>query len=376
MASVAAAALRIPLLGAGPIFVVTPHAALGGVGLLTALVVGLVAGAASGGLTWMVYASEDLFPMVPLHWMWWPAIGGLVVGIGGLIEPRTLGIGFDVIRDLLNGQIVGAAVAAILITKALIWSISLGSGTSGGVLAPLLFMGGALGALAAPFAPVGTPGEWALISMAAMLGGTMRSPLTAVVFLLEVTHDFNLLTGLLVACMAAHAVTVVFLRRSILTEKVARRGHHVMREYSVSPFARIRVIDVMTTNVPTVPATLQINAFFRRILHDDSVFGRAQAWPIVGDNGALEGLLTRSDVVRTLDEGSAGDEPSALDAGNRTPVVAYPDELLEEAMDKAVEGGPGFLPVVDHADPTHLVGMLDTTAMAAVWRVVSEEERA
>jgi H+/Cl- antiporter ClcA len=319
LAAVTAAALRVPLIGSGPIFPVTPHAPLGGAGLLFALAVGLMAGGASGGLTWMVYASEDAFAKLPIHWMWWPAIGGLVVGVGGVFEPRTLGIGYDVIRDLLDGRLVGAVVVGIVLAKALIWSISLGSGTSGGVLAPLLFMGGALGALVAGLAPTGDAGVWAAVGMAAMLGGTMRSPLTAVVFLLEITHDFNLLTGLLLACMAAHAVTVMFLRRSILTEKVARRGHHVMREYTVSPFARVHVRDVMTTNVEAMPS---VNA-----------------------------------------------------GGTQTAAVAYADDLLEEALAKAAESGDPFLPVVEHANPAQLVGVLDTTAISAMWRVMHEEDR-
>jgi H+/Cl- antiporter ClcA len=217
IASAAAYALRVPLLGAGPIFPITPHAMLGGEGLAIAFAVGIIAGLASGALTALVYACEDLFAKLPIHWMWWPILGGLFVGIGGYFEPRVLGVGYDTIHQLLRGEVIGAALIGILIGKSLVWSVALGSGTSGGVLAPLLMMGGALGAVEARFIPIGDAGLWAAVSMAAMMGGTMRSPLTAMIFTLELTQDLNLLPGLLVACIAAHGVTVLLLRRSILT---------------------------------------------------------------------------------------------------------------------------------------------------------------
>src|SRR5499427_3932653 len=254
IAAATASALRIPLLGAGPIFPVTAHAALGGEGLIIALIVGIAAGLGSGLLTTLVYAFEDLFNKLPIHWMWWPAIGGLFIGIGGLIEPRVLGVGYETIHELLVGHIVGAALLGILIGKSLVWSLALGSGTSGGVLAPLLMMGGALGAGLAKFIPVGDTGVWALIGMAGMMGGTMRSPLTAMIFALELTQDLNLLPGLLAGCVAAHGVTVLLLRRSILTEKVARRGYHVMREYGVDPLTMVRIAEVMDKNPPLISA--------------------------------------------------------------------------------------------------------------------------
>ncbi|HEX7937513.1 MAG TPA: chloride channel protein, partial [Gemmatimonadaceae bacterium] len=197
--------LRLPLLGPAPIFPIASHEVLNASELGIALVVGIVAGLGSAGLTALVYGAEDIFAKVPLHFMWWPVIGGAVVGLGGLLEPRALGVGYDTIRDLLSGQMVGAFVLGLLVTKAIIWSVALGSGTSGGVLAPLLIMGGALGAIESRWIHVGDPALWAMISMAAMMGGTMRSPLTAIAFLLELTHDIELLPGLLVGCVAVHA---------------------------------------------------------------------------------------------------------------------------------------------------------------------------
>ena len=363
-AALVAAVLRVPLLGNGPLFPVAPHLALAWPQLLDCLAVGFIAGVASSALTGMVYAAEDAFAKLPFHYMWWPMIGGLVVGIGGLIEPRALGVGYDTIRDLLSGTL-GMFVIGLLVAKALMWSIALGSGTSGGVLAPLLIMGGALGAAEARFTHAADPGLWAAISMAAMMGGTMRSPLTAVVFLLELTHDVALLPALLVGCVAAHALTVLVMKRSILTEKVARRGYHVTREYSVSPFARHRVDEVMDSEVPTVPADVMVDDVLRRVLDHDPVLGERQAWPLVDDSGALVGLVTRGDLVRAID--TTEGEATVLDIGARTLVVAFPDELLETALQRMSRAGVGRLPVVSRDEPTRLVGMLGRKGIASAY---------
>src|SRR5216117_3650691 len=278
-AAAVAGALRVPLLGAGPLFPVPPHAALTADGLVIALALGIAAGFGSGLLTWLVYACEDLFRKVPVHWMWWPLLGGAVIGLGGLLYPRALGVG---------------------------------SGTSGGVLAPLLIMGGALGALEAHWIPSGDPGLWAALSMGAMMGGTMRSPFTAVAFMVELTHDVNVLPGLLVACVAADAVTVLLMKRSILTEKVARRGYHVTREYIANPLHLLRVQDVM--------------------------------------------------------------EPPVLQVGDRPPAVSYPDELLDHALTKMLEHEVDLLPVVNRSEPEQVVGYVARDGILAAWVQFARDE--
>ncbi|HXT64462.1 MAG TPA: chloride channel protein [Pyrinomonadaceae bacterium] len=376
IAAATAGALRIPLMGGGPIFPVTPHAELGSEGLMLALIVGIVAGLASGVLTTLVYAFEDLFERLPIHWMWWPAIGGLFVGLGGYIDPRVLGVGYDTIHSLLRGEVFGPLVAGLLIGKALVWSISLGSGTSGGVLAPLLIMGGALGAIEARWIPMGDPGMWAMISMAAMMGGTMRSPLTAMVFTLELTHDLNLLPGLLVACIAAHALTVLALRRSILTEKVARRGFHINREYVVDPLMGLRVSEVMDQNPPTISASMKLADFSDRIANRDPRLSRRQGTIIVDDAGALAGIITRGDVLRAIER---YDDPNitVIQAGSRSLVVTYPDEILYEAIDKMVRNDIGRLPVVKRDNGRDVVGYLGRAAVmtARLHRHQEEHER-
>ena len=373
-ASAVAAALRVPLLGQGPIFPVPPHAALPWPQLLVCLGVGVVAGFGSGFLTWLVYTCEDAFTKLPFHYMWWPVIGGLVVGLGGLLYPRALGVGYDTIADLLNGRLIGGALFGLMMTKAVIWAVALGSGTSGGVLAPLLIMGGALGALEAHWIRLGDPALWAMISMAAIMGGTMRSPLTAVAFMLELTDDILVLPGLLIACAAAHAVTVLIMRRSILTEKVARRGYHVMREYIVNPLARVRVEDVMERNPPTIPAEMKVDRVLGMLTASDPVLGRRQAWPLVDGQGALVGLVTRGDLLRAL-EATGDREASVLEVGSSPAIVTYPDAVLEEAVDKMVRRGVGRLPVVERDSPRKLIGYLGRTGIALAWQQLLEEEQ-
>jgi len=370
--SAVAGVLRVPLLGSGPIFPVVPHHALPATTLLIALGIGLTAGLASTGVTALVYGLEDAFRRLPLHWMWWPAIGGLLVGLGGLVTPRALGVGYDVINDLLDARLVGAILVGLLFVKALIWAIALSSGTSGGVLAPLLIMGGALGALGAESFHASDVGLWAMIGMASLMGGTMQLPLTSMVFVMELTGDAGALPALLVGTVASAGVTVLLMKRSILTEKLARRGQHVMREYIVNPLHLLRVEDVMERDVPTVPANLPVDALFHRLSNEDPVVGRRHAWPIVDEAGHLVGMITRGDLVRALE--SEADGATALDAGSRNLVVTYPDELLGQATTKMLEHDIGRLPVVNRHDPTQLVGYLGRAGVMAAWLHAAQEE--
>ena len=372
LAAALASVVRVPLIGPGPVFAVPPHAPLSPEGLLAALGLGIAAGVASGLLTALVYGCEDAFLKLPIHWMWWPAIGGIAVGIGGLVDPRVLGVGYGTIHALLRGQIQHGAAASLLVGKSVVWSVSLGSGTSGGVLAPLLMMGGALGALAAPLLH-GDVGLWATIGMAAMMGGTMRSPLTAMFFAGELTRDWNVLPGLLVACVAAYAVTVLLLRRSILTEKIARRGHHIFREYSVDPFDIHRIGEVMDRDVPTVPTAMTVAEVSRRVAGGDPRLARRQGTPIVDGSGRLVGIVTRSDLMRAMEKDPRG-QGGVLDAGSRPPIVAYEDELIRDAVERMLSNDIGRLLVVARDDPTRLVGYLGRSGIVAARQHLMDDE--
>jgi H+/Cl- antiporter ClcA len=239
--------VRRPLLGTGLLFPVT------GALHVTTFAYGLcvVSGIASALLavvaTVLVYASEDAFRRLPVHWMWWPAIGGLVIGLGGLVVPQTLGVGYNVIDAELTGSIGLGLVAGILVVKTLIWSLSLGSGTSGGVLAPMFMIGGALGAVESQLFPHVGVGFWPLVALAGVLGGVMRSPFTGIVFAVELTGRFDAVLPLLIGSSTAYGVSVLLLKRSVLTEKIARRGYHLSREYDVDPLETLFVEDVMST---------------------------------------------------------------------------------------------------------------------------------
>lgn len=356
IASAVAAAGRVSLLGAGPLFPMPPHAPLDAEGLVFAFIVGVIAGLGSAILTALVYGFEDLFFKLPIHWMWWPALGGLAVGVAGYFDPRVFGVGYDVIQALLDGKMIGTALWLMMILKALAWSIALGSGTSGGVLAPLLIMGGALGAFEARWIPIGDPGLWALIGMAAMMGGTMRVPLTAMVFALELTHQLDLLLPLLLCCTASYAVTVLLLRRSILTEKIARRGTHLVREYSTNPLEVQRIGEVMSKDIPTVGEQTKVADVVESFGRENPwLLTRHHAFLIVDDAGRLSGVITQGDMARALRDDPSG-RKTVREAGSGSVIVAYPDELVRDAVVKLLRHDIGRLPVVDRDDPRRVVG--------------------
>lgn len=359
LASATAAVARYYLLGAGPLFPTPAHAAfIGVVGILGCLLVGVLAGALSGLLTLAVYATEDFFQLLPIHWMWWPAIGGVVIGLGGLIFPQALGVGYSTINALLQGNVSMGVILGVLVVKAIIWSVSLGSGTSGGVLAPLLMMGGALGGLLALFLPFEGIGFWELIAMGAILGGTMRSPFTGVIFTLELTHDINALLPLLIACMAAHGFTVLALKRSILTEKISRRGYHLSREYAVDPLEILFVREIVRTHFVALPADTLVRDLGQRIQDGDRPRGQ-YLFPVIDKDGLLVGVVARSDVLREMRSASADSGNLRLDdIMNREPVVAYPDEPLRVVVYRMAATGLTRFPVVERENPRILVGMI------------------
>jgi len=372
LASVTAGAARRYILGLGPLFPTPPHAVfIGPQGLLGCVIAGLAAGALSALLTAAVYAAEDAFRLLPIHWMWWPALGGLVIGLGGLIFPQALGVGYETIGALLQGDVPRNLIIGILLVKSVIWAVSLGSGTSGGVLAPLLMMGGALGGLEAMFLPYEGSGFWPLVSMGAILGGTMRSPFTGVIFALELTHDINMLLPLLLAVTIAHGFTVLTLRRSILTEKVARRGYHLSREYAVDPLEILFVREVMRSNIVALPAgdALQDMA---TALHSRARKGQA-LYPVVDDDKRLAGVLTLSSLRAFWDQKEP--RPSVADQVQRNPAVAYMDEPLRAVVYRMAETGLTRFPVVESAESQKLAGMVSLHDLLRARERSLQEER-
>ncbi|HEY5244546.1 MAG TPA: chloride channel protein, partial [Acidimicrobiales bacterium] len=303
IAAATADGLRLVMANAGlvaaqPIFPVPAHGELGGVVLLGAAAVGVATGLGAWLLTQAVYRAEDLFKTLTGHlgWMWWPMIGGLVIGIGGLVDPRALGVGYDTIHAELLGQLGVDALLLLFAVKLVIWSAGLGSGTSGGILAPVMMLGAAIGGALGHVLPGASPGVWALIGLAGAIGGVTRSPFTAIVFAFELTHDQNSLLALLVVATVAHLVSVLILKRSILTEKVARRGFHVMREYAVDPLEATFVREVMETDVFSIEPTRPVDDLYRA-LEEGSPERRQRLFPVLDDADRLVGVVPWSAVL-------------------------------------------------------------------------------
>jgi len=365
MASVTAAAARRYLIGLGPLFPVPAHPLfIGPSGLLGCVIAGLGAGVLSAVMTLAVYAAEDLFQKhMPIHWMWWPALGGLAIGVGGLLFPQALGVGYDTIGALLQGDVPRTTLLGILLVKSSIWAIALGSGTSGGVLAPLLMMGGALGGVEGAFLPALGPGFWPLVSMGAILGGTMRSPFTGIVFAIELTHDLNMLLPLMVAVTIAHAFTVLTLRRSILTEKVSRRGYHLTREYEIDPLEILFVREVVRTNVVALPATMTLEQTRALIGEAPRPRRRQRLYPVVDSDQRLLGVVTRNHLEHSMQTA-----PASMRIGDVTqslPVVAYPDEPLRAVVHRMASTGLTRFPVVERGSERRLVGMIGLSDLLA-----------
>ncbi|WP_090482540.1 chloride channel protein [Nakamurella panacisegetis] len=361
-----AAIVRQPLLGTTALFpaVGVLHLTYGVFALC--VVSGIAAGLLALVATVLVYAAEDAFRRLPVHWMWWPAIGGLIIGIGGLIVPEALGVGYNIIGAELDGSIGLGLVAGILLIKTLIWSLSLGSGTSGGVLAPMFMIGGALGTMESHVFPAVGPGFWALIGLAGVLGGVMRSPFTGVVFAIELTHRLDALLPLIIGATTAYAVSVLVLKRSVLTEKIARRGYHLSREYDVDPLEILFIGEVMERDILTFEAHLTAEEALAAISDIDpaTVNARRQLlYPVVGDTDRLIAVVTRSQLETAVHQ----DDHclTVADLGLTDPVVTHPDQTLRAVATAMAEHAVDRMPVVDRDDPTRIVGLITLTMLLA-----------
>lgn len=377
LASATAGAARRYILGLGPLFPVPAHPVfIGPEGLIGCLLVGIAAGGLSALLTIGVYAAEDFFHKLPIHWMWWPAIGGVFVGLGGLIFPQALGVGYDTIALLLRGNVAFKFILGVLLVKSAIWIISLGSGTSGGVLAPLLMMGAALGGVAGMFLPHFGQGFWPLVSMGAILGGTMRSPFTGIVFAVELTHDFNMLLPLIVASFLAHAFTVLTLKRSILTEKISRRGYHLSREYATDPLEILFVREVMRTSVVALPAAATIEEARELIQPHRKPHGQ-HLFPVIDEDRRVVAVVSRNHLLKAFEEARPGTEGRLLsEISSSDPVVAFPDEPLRVVVYRMVESGFTRFPVTDSDHHNRLLGMISLDDLLRARSRNLEEERA
>jgi H+/Cl- antiporter ClcA len=368
VASTLATAVRFGLMGRGAMFTVgvvdfgIPWA------LPWYLPLGLLAGLAAVGLSRALYWVEDQFERLPINEMWWPAIGGLGLGVIAWFVPRVLGVGYDTISDILNARMAMGALAIIMIAKAVALLVSLGSGTSGGLLAPTFMIGAALGGLYAGAINQFVPGihlsssACALIAMAALFGAAARAPLTFIVFAFELTRDYDAVLPLMLVVATAHAVAVVFMRHSIMTEKLARRGLHVHQEYEVDVFRQVSVEAVMDRQPLMLPGTVPVVELAERVAAGEPALTRHQAWLLSDERGKLAGIITRGDLVRAL-ERDEDETMTALEAGTKHLHVAYPDESLHDALHRMLHFRCGRLPVLSREAGGALVGYLGRAAV-------------
>jgi H+/Cl- antiporter ClcA len=368
LACAVAAFCRPLLLESGPLFPMhTAPVGLAAFGIC--IVAGLLSGVLSALMSVSLYRVEDWFGKLPLHWMWWPAIGGLFVGIGAYFEPRALGVGYDVIADLLNNRMILSAALSLLLVKALIWVVALGSGTSGGVLAPLLMLGAGLGAVISSLVPGSDPTLWPLVCMAAVLAGVLGAPLTAAIFALGLTGDFNALLPLLLATGVSYGFTVLVMRRSIMTEKIARRGLHIYREYSVDPQERVFVHEVMTEQISTIAASLSLQEVAR------DYFGLEQkhrSFPVVDGGQRLLGMLDRELLTSLMSRHRGECRIGVL--LEKIPQVAMATETCQVVGRRMAIQHVERLPVVSDRKSMQLIGIISRSDLVKPSHNVFHEE--
>jgi CIC family chloride channel protein len=371
IASTLATAVHMQLLGPGPMFQVgsmdfgIPHA------LPFYLLLGPLCGLAAVGLSKALYWVEDLFEKVPIDELWWPAMGALALGIIGFFVPRVFGVGYDTIGDILNGQLMWKLLLVVMIAKFAALVISLGSGTSGGLLAPTFMWSAAMGGL---FAMAGnyvfpsahlSPGAFALVAMGAVFGAASRAAFTFIIFAFEITRDYNSVLPLMLVAVLADGIAMLFMpHSSIMTEKLARRGLRVHQDYEADALTQATVGETMVKEAPVIAADTKVGALAERIARHDPAVARHEALLILDGAGRLAGIITRGDVLRALDKDSSG-TATVQEAGSTKLIVTYPDELVSEAAGKLLRYDLGRLPVVNRGDETQVVGYLGRSAILA-----------
>jgi CIC family chloride channel protein len=348
-------------------------------GLPFYVLLGVLSGIAAIGFTKVLYWVEDLFERLPVDDLWHPAIGALGLGIIGFFVPRVLGVGYDTISDILNNNLTLKLLLVVAIFKALAMVISLGSGTSGGLLAPMFMSSAALGGA---FAMVMnmifpglhlSPGAYALVAMAAVFGSASRATFAFIVFAFEITRDYNAVLPLMLACVIADMIALRYLPNSIMTEKLARRGLQVPDQFEVSAMRVSCVGEVMRKDVTPIAAEMTVAQLAEKMGRGDPGFNLTHGLPIVGKDGKLAGIVTQGDLLRALQKDSKG-AMSVLDAGSTNLIVAYPDELVHDAMHSMVAHDIGRLPVVSRDDPFKMIGYFNRACLLAAWSLQKQDE--
>jgi CIC family chloride channel protein len=348
-------------------------------GLPFYLLLGVLSGVAAICFTKVLYWVEDQFDRLPINDLWHPAIGALGLGIIGFFVPRVLGVGYDTISDILNNNLALKVLLLIAIFKALALMISLGSGTSGGLLAPMFMSSAALGGsfamvvnLIFPSAHL-SPGAYALVAMAAVFGAASRATFAFIVFAFEITRDYNAILPLMLACVIADMIAIHYLPSSIMTEKLARRGLRVPGEYEAGVLQVVRVSEVMRKDVQPISPEMTVGDLAERMSRGEPSFNLTRGLPIIGKDGKLAGLVTQGDLLRGLEADPKG-TATVQEVGTRNLVVAYPDESVFDALFRMLQNDIGRLPVVSREDTKEMIGYLNRSSILGAWTRQMEEE--
>jgi chloride channel protein, CIC family len=376
LASATACGAHMVLVGSAPAFTMPTLAAPTGGALAVYCSLGVVVGFVSVLVTRAVYAVEDAFEKLPLHWMWWPAIGGVVVGGVGILSPHTMGVGYDNIDRILSGDLAGQAVVIFCAFKFVSWALSLGTGTSGGTLAPLFTIGGGVGSTLGGLAAWALPSAGvdirvaALVGMASLFAGASRALLASVVFAFETTRQPMTLLPLLAGCTAAYLVSALAMRHSIMTEKIARRGGRVVNDYAADLFEQVLISDIAAAPVVSLKARDTCESV-REWIARRAEGSEHKGFPVVDGAGHIVGVAGRRDLLE------AGGASTVQDLVTRSPAIVFEDSSLREAVDHMVREGVGRLPVVSRSDPGRVVGIVTRSDIVAVYaRRIDAERRA
>ncbi|MCL4468610.1 MAG: chloride channel protein [Deltaproteobacteria bacterium] len=378
IASAVATAVRSRLLGPGPMFHTGPLYFNAGQDLGYYLLLGVICGIAAIVFTKALYWTEDQFGKLPLDPLWQPAIGAFLLGVIGFFIPRVFGVGYDTISAILNNHLALGMLLILILFKSIALIVSLGSGTSGGLLAPMFMvsaaMGGAFAILVNHFVPGAnlSPGAFALIAMGAVFGAAARATFAFIVFSFEITRDYNAILPLMMVNVIASAIAISFLKDSIMTEKLARRGVHIHQEYEVDILKQTTVEQVMDKTPVIINANEQVSVLADKIAHYDYKYNEHRAFPVVDDNENLIGIITQGDLLKAVREGDPAKRVAEIASTNL--IVAYPDETVFDALSKMLKQNIGRLPVVERQNPKKLLGYLGRTNVLSSRLKQIEEE--
>ncbi|MGB6482007.1 MAG: chloride channel protein [Candidatus Acidiferrales bacterium] len=380
IATTLATFVRSVLLGQHSMFSMDPNVNFDALhGLPWYLLLGVICGFAAIGFTKFLYWVEDLFDHLPIDDLWHPAIGAFFLGVIGFFIPRVLGVGYDTISDILHNNLVLKVLILLIIFKSLALVISLGSGTSGGLLAPMFMSSAALGGVFAMlinhFIPGAhlSPGAYALVAMGAVFGAAARATFALIVFAFEITRDYNSVLPLMITCVIADMIAIRYLKSSIMTEKLTRRGLTVPTDFEVGVLQVVRVREVMRKDVPAIPPEMTVAELAERIGRGDAAFNITQGLPICEADGKLVGIVTQGDLLRALKLDPAG-KLKVNEAGGGKPIVAYPDERAFDALYRMLQYNIGRLPVVERGGSNKFVGFLNRSSILSAWTHQIEEE--